>query len=106
MKKNARGNTGMMVSHPGDNTSVKVLAHERRKPTRNAVGPARGLGQTVTDDLAENSKMTEMPSRQPDLIRSNAKPFIAWFQPRSRTELACRGSWSCDNQRISTFPAS
>ena len=63
MKKNARGNTGMMVSHPGDNTSVKVLAHERRKPTRNAVGPARGLGQTVTDDLAENSKMTEMPDR-------------------------------------------
>ena len=61
MKK--RSTNAMMVSHPGNAESVRVTAHERRKPTRNATGPAHGLGQTATDDLAENSKMTEMSDR-------------------------------------------
>jgi len=61
MKKSA--STGMMVSHPGNNESVRVISHMRKRPVKNATGPARGLGQTVTDDLAENSKMSEMPDR-------------------------------------------
>jgi len=61
MKK--RGNASMMVSHPGNNESVRVISHMRKKPVKNATGPARGLGQTVTDDLAENSKVSEMPDR-------------------------------------------
>ena len=61
MKKS--GNASMMISHPGDSTSVRVISHMRKRPVKNAMGPARGLGQTVTDDLAENSKMSEMPDR-------------------------------------------
>jgi hypothetical protein len=60
MKK--RSTNAMMVSHPGNAESVRVTAHERRKPTKNATGPAR-TAQIVTDDLAENSKMSEMPDR-------------------------------------------
>jgi hypothetical protein len=46
---------GKMVSHPGKNTSVKVTAHERKRPARNARGPADGLGQLVSDQLADNA---------------------------------------------------
>jgi len=60
MKK--RSTNAMMVSHPGNAESVRVTAHERRKTTKNATGPAR-TAQIVTDDLAENSKMSEMPDR-------------------------------------------
>jgi hypothetical protein len=44
-----------MISHPGKATSVKVTAHERRRPTRNAVGPDRSTAQRTTDLLAENA---------------------------------------------------
>ena len=54
---------GKMVSHPGDSESVRVLAHTRRKPAKNATGPAHGLGQTTSDQLADNALMSEMPDR-------------------------------------------
>jgi len=60
MKKS--GNASMMVSHPGNNESVRVISHMRKRPVKNAIGPAR-TAQIVTDDLAENSKMSEMPDR-------------------------------------------
>ncbi len=60
MKKS--GNASMMISHPGNNESVRVISHMRKRPVKNATGPAR-TAQIVTDDLAENSKMSEMPDR-------------------------------------------
>jgi hypothetical protein len=36
-------------------TSIKVIAHERRKPTRNATGPTKSTAQHTTDQLAENA---------------------------------------------------
>ena len=45
-----------MISHPGKNTSVKVLAHERKRPVRNAVGPAPTTAQhAYGEDIADNA---------------------------------------------------
>ena len=51
---------GKMVSHPGDDESVRVLAHTRKKPARNAEGPERiipGRKQNLGDQLADNAFM-------------------------------------------------
>lgn len=46
----------MMVSHPGKATSVRVTAHERKRPVRNAVGPAPTTAQHAYDeDIADNA---------------------------------------------------
>lgn len=58
MKKHS----GKMVSHPGDSTSVRVMAHTRKKPARNAQGPAKGLGQLASDAIADNVSAQEMPN--------------------------------------------
>ena len=47
--------TGKMVSRPGDNESVRVTAHERKRPAKDAKGPARGLGQLSSDQIADNA---------------------------------------------------
>ena len=45
-----------MISKPGSNKSVRVLAHERKRPVRNAVGPAPTTAQHAYDeDIADNA---------------------------------------------------
>ena len=46
-----------MVSHPGKNTAVRVIAHERKRPARNATGPVQSTAQLTTDQLADNAFM-------------------------------------------------
>jgi hypothetical protein len=43
--------------------SVKVIAHERRKPAKNATGPVQSIAQRASDQLADNVLMGEMPNR-------------------------------------------
>ena len=45
----------MMVSHPGKATSVRVTAHERKRPVRNAIGPAPTTAQHTDEALADNA---------------------------------------------------
>jgi len=56
MPRKSGGNASMMVSHPGKNTSVKVTAHERKRPVRDRV--ARDVpttAQHTVDDIADNA---------------------------------------------------
>ena len=44
-----------MISHPGKNTSVRVEAHYRKKPARNAVGSAPTTAQHTSEQIADNA---------------------------------------------------
>jgi hypothetical protein len=44
-----------MISHPGKATSVKVVAHERKRPARNMVGLAKTTAQHTSEEIADNA---------------------------------------------------